>query len=116
MEICVLISHGVAGSPEENWLPWLAAELKALGHQVVVPRYPTPEGQSLTSWKGVLEQHFGSAGLDGQAALVGHSLGSVFHLRLLEQATKPVKASFFVSSFLRKLDIPEFDALNKTFM
>ncbi|MFH0943316.1 MAG: hypothetical protein V1810_04035 [Candidatus Beckwithbacteria bacterium] len=40
----VFIFHGTMGSPEANWFPWLERELKGLGLEVLVPRFPTPEG------------------------------------------------------------------------
>lgn len=41
-----IILRGTLGSPEENWFPWLAEELKKLGQIVVRPQLPTLEGQT----------------------------------------------------------------------
>ena len=66
----VIIVHGSFGSPEENWFPWLKEELEKFGVKVLVPKFPTPEGQSLENWLKAFEecrQH-----LNEETILVGH--------------------------------------------
>ena len=109
----VIIIHGSFGSPEENWFPWLKEELEKLGHQVFVPVFPTPEGQSLDAWMKVFEEY--RQYLDKETILVGHSLGPAFILNVLEGVNKSVKASFFVAGFVGNLNNPEFDELNRSF-
>jgi uncharacterized protein len=92
----VFIFHGTAGSPEGNWFPWLKEKLEAKGLHVFVPRFPTPEGESLESWLKVLEDYKQQINTD--TILVGHSKGGLFTLRLLERLSKPVYATFLVSS------------------
>ena len=36
----VVIIHGSYGKPEENWFPWLAEEVRKLGHSATVPTFP----------------------------------------------------------------------------
>jgi predicted alpha/beta hydrolase family esterase len=43
----IFIIHGSYGNPDENWFPWLKKELEQEGHKVFVPKFPTPEDQSL---------------------------------------------------------------------
>ena len=45
----IIIIHGSYGNPNENWFPWLKSELKKLKCNVFVPKFPTPENQSLES-------------------------------------------------------------------
>lgn len=49
------IFHGTAGSPDGNWFPWAKRELEAVGIPTTVPRFPTPEGESLKAWLGILD-------------------------------------------------------------
>jgi predicted alpha/beta hydrolase family esterase len=48
--------------------------------------------------------------------LVGHSAGAVFILRLLERLLHPVAGTVLVSGFTAAIGIPEYDALNATFV
>lgn len=109
----VFIIHGSYGNPEENWFPWLKEELEKLGHQVFVPRFPTPKNQSLENWLHVFKQYENE--LDEDSIVVGHSLGPAFLLSVLEKAEKKIKAAFFVAPFVSFLGNGTFDRVNKTF-
>jgi uncharacterized protein len=91
----ILIFHGTAGSPEGNWFPWLKGKLEKDGQTVFVPRFPTPEGESLAAWFQVLEKY--TQYINKEAILVGHSKGGLFTLRLLERLQVPVHATFLVA-------------------
>ncbi len=112
----ILITHGTGGSPEGNWFPWLAADLRRRGHTVQVPRYPTPQGQGLQPWLEVFEKEVGWSACTSETILVGHSLGAAFNLRLLERLPVPVKASFLLAGFLGRIGLPEYDQLNASFL
>ncbi|MDR3425652.1 MAG: alpha/beta fold hydrolase [Alphaproteobacteria bacterium] len=110
-----LIVHGTLGNPESNWFPWLKRELEKEGQTVIVPRFPTPEGQTLSSWLDVAEKVV--KGLDpADTVLIGHSLGAIFLLRLAEKAQKPFQAAFLVCPFMRKIGVEPYDTLNATFI
>lgn len=106
-----MIIHGAYGNPEENWIPWLKSELEKSGHEVFVPRFPTPENQNLENWLKVFKDH--EKYLDKDTIVIGHSLGPVFLLTIIEN--KPVKAAFFIAPFVDELNNPDFDNINKTF-
>jgi len=91
----IFIFHGVGGSPQENWFPWLASELTKLEQEVIVPQFPTPEGQTLRKWLKTLENHRDK--LTNEAILVGHSLGVPFALNMIER--QKVSAAFLVAGF-----------------
>ena len=108
----IFIIHGAYGNPEENWFPWLKKELES--HTVFVPRFPTPEDQTLDNWMDVFKEYIDK--IDGETIFVGHSLGPAFILSVLEKLNVQVKASFFVSGFTGLLGNPQFDEINKTFV
>jgi len=106
------IIHWTWGSPEWNWFPWMKSELESLGYMVIVPRLPTPHGQSLESWMEKFEQY--RKDINSETIFVGHSAGPAFVLSILETLDSPVKACFFASGFLELIQLPEFDLLNET--
>jgi uncharacterized protein len=109
-----IIIHGAMGYPGENWFPWLAEQLSQEGAKAMVPAFPTPEGQSLDKWLEILNAEAGK--LDDKTVLVGHSLGNLFILRVLERAKAPIKAAFLVAALTNQaLGIKDFDAINTTF-
>lgn len=108
----VLIFHGTGGSPEGNWFPWLKGELEQKGHQVFIPKFPDPrEGQGLGDWLKVLEQY--EQHLNTQTILIGHSLGGLFLLRVLERLEVPVKAAFLVAAPIGVKPILYYDSDEK---
>lgn len=109
----VVIIHGTYGHPDENWFPWLAAELKELEIDVTIPAFPTPKNQTPDSWYEVFNQQVGV--IDSPTVLVGHSLGAAFILRLLERLKEPLLGTFLVCGFIGTLGRPEFDPLNASF-
>ncbi len=109
----IIIIHGTYGNTEGNWYPWLKSELEKLDCRVFVPKFPTPENQSLENWIRVFERY--KQYLNENSIVVGHSLGPAFLLNVLENLDSPIKCSFFVSGFIGLINNPEFDELNKTF-
>lgn len=98
MKRIAFIFHGTQGYPEENWFPWLKTELNQLGFFVIVPQFPTPENQSLSHWLRVMEPHLPL--VNDETVLIGHSVGGIFALRLLEQLTAPINAACLVGSYI----------------
>ena len=112
MPTCVIF-HGTGGSPDSNWFPWLASELRSRSLDVNVPRFPTPEGQSLDSWMKAFSDQVGQLSKD--MVLIGHSMGVGMILRLLERSAIAVQASFLVSGWEGLLGLADFDALIESF-
>lgn len=109
-----LIVHGSYGTPDENWFPWLRSQLEKRGIETIIPRFPTPEGQSLTSWRAVFHQEVDAVG--NGWLLFGHSLGVAFLFDVLERSAAPVDGFFSVSGFTGLIGIEEFDSVNRTFV
>lgn len=110
------IIHGSYGSPNENWFPWIKRELETLGYKVNVPRFPTPKDQSLDIWAGIIKEY--AEEINEETVFIAHSLGPAFVLSILEnlELQRPIKACFFVSGFIGKLNNKEFDSINDTFV
>ena len=91
-----IIIHGTEGYPEENWFPWLKKELEQQGYKVNVPQFPSPPviPAKISEWFDVLENH----SIDQDTILIGHSLGGMFTLRILEKLEYPVKAAFLIAA------------------
>jgi len=109
----VIIIHGAYGSPQENWFPWLKKELEKLNCDVIVPQFPTPEGQKLKTWLEILNKTIKT--WDDDLIFVAHSLGPALVLKKIEELKKPIKASFLVSGFIGRLRQEEFDSINANF-
>jgi len=91
-----IIIHGTEGYPEENWFPYLKKELEQRGYRVSVPQFPSPPvvPAKISEWFDVLKDYK----IDKDTLLIGHSLGGVFTLRILEKLDHPVKGAFFVGT------------------
>jgi predicted alpha/beta hydrolase family esterase len=109
----VIILHGSYGTPTGNWFPWLAKHVQSYGHSVALPTFPTPVGQSLTSWKQAFRAQVGR--LTPDTIVVGHSMGAGFTLRLLEESEHPILGTFLAAGFIGALGLPDYDRINASF-
>ena len=107
------IIHGVYANPESNWFSWLKKALEQGGYEVIVPKMPTPVGQTLDAWLRVFLEVENK--INEETVLIGHSLGAAFILSWLEQTQKKVKAAYLVAGFFQLLNSP-YDEINKTFV
>lgn len=108
------IFHGVWGYPEENWFPWLGKELSKKSINVYIPQFPTPEDQTLDNWFRVFQDY--SDYFNENSILIGHSLGTVFILNLLQKINFKIKGAFLVAPFQDFLNHKEIDPLIVTFI
>jgi predicted alpha/beta hydrolase family esterase len=94
----VFIFHGTEGYPEENWFPWLKEKLEAKGYQVFVPQFPTQPiiPAKIEEWFAVLEKY--QEKINQGSIIIGHSLGGIFALRVLEKLEQPIKAAIFTGT------------------
>lgn len=110
----VIILHGAHGGPDTNWFPWLHSELEAAGIEVLRPRFPTPNGQSLQAWLNVYDLAVPQTA-SANTMLVGHSLGATMALRLVERDTQPFSGLFLAAGFIGPLGLPDYDPINASF-
>ena len=105
----VFIFHGSEGHPQENWFPWLKGALEAHGCKVFVPQFPSPPvvPSKISEWFEVLKNY--EQQIDENTILIGHSLGGVFTLRVLEQLKHSVRAVFLVGTPIGVKPIANYD-------
>ena len=108
-----ILIHGIYGNPEETWFPWLRKELEKSGHEVIVPKFPTPIGQTLENWLKIMKRYDDKINQD--TILIGHSLGAAFILNYLEQADKEVRAAVLVAGYHENIE-NGFKKLNEEFV
>ncbi len=125
-----VIFHGSMGSSEGNWLPNLKSRLKYMGQTIYCPQYPVdnledlsegsknPTKQNLNSWLETFEKEV-LPNLKGKEKIcfIGHSLGNVFILHVIEKFKIKLDCAIFVSPCLDRLpNVPwYYDLVNTTF-
>lgn len=125
-----VIFHGAYGSPEGNWFPQLKEQLEDLGQEVIAPQFPvdiwdnvTSKGegykspiQNLENWLKKFENDvLPNLKKKEKLCFIGHSLGPVFILHIVEKFNIQLDSSIFVSPFFGPLDEWEFNTVNGTF-
>lgn len=108
----IFLFHGVGGHSQENWLPWLKAELERKSYDVIVPDFPHPDHPVLSEWSDCFRQY--DTLIDEHTIFVGHSLGGAFVLRLLEQMRTSIHACILVASVWGIMG-NQFDRVMSTF-
>jgi predicted alpha/beta hydrolase family esterase len=115
----VILVHGFNASPEMNFHPWLARELRAKGLDVVAPTLPLKGGEELDLPAVMAEMKRQVGFLTADDILVGHSLGAFIVLQYMEavemtespRAVVMVAAPYKVSRpELRRLFLVDLDA------
>ena len=93
-----IIIHGTEGYPEENWFPWLKQKLEEEDYKVFVPQFPSPPKipAKISEWFEVLKNY--EQYIEESSIIIGHSLGGLFLLRIMEKLKRPIKAAFFVGT------------------
>ncbi|MCA9389973.1 alpha/beta hydrolase [candidate division WWE3 bacterium] len=113
MSKSAIIFHGTLGSPDGNWFPWLGEQLESIGYEVYIPKFPTPENQTITNWVQVVSTV--PIAIDDQTVLVGHSSGCLAICGLLQETRAKVKAAMLAAPFLGPIGNTEYDSYNHAF-
>lgn len=113
-----------------EWLPRFQAALEPLGHKILLPELPfdnwdevkaagegaTPK-QSLDSWTVAFDLFYPQIAQTKDLVFVGHSLGTLFTLHVVEKFNLQLDSAIFVCPFLLHLEKSEWpiNLVNKTF-
>lgn len=80
----VIVTHAINSDGESLWYPDLRDELTKRGHDVNVLELPNPDAPSPDPWLATLTDAVGESA-PSDTVLVGHSLGGVNTLRMLQR-------------------------------
>ncbi len=110
----VFIVHGSFGDSSEHYIPWLKQNLIEAGYEVIAPDFPIGlDKQTYSSWAKVLDRYADK--IDKDTIFVGRSIGPIFIVKYLLEHNKKIKALFSISGFNCFINVPDYDAVNKTF-
>ncbi len=90
----VFIIHGWGGTPDSEWLPWLAKNLRKKGFLVEVPAMPDTDNPKIEAWTEHLQKIVGEC--DGNTYFVGGSIGCQAIMRYLEKIPESEKCGGIV--------------------
>ncbi|WP_405486925.1 RBBP9/YdeN family alpha/beta hydrolase [Nocardia sp. NBC_00511] len=80
----IVVSHGYGMANDDHWYPYLRDRLAATGEEVRIPQFPEPANPDAADWLSVLQKQVVDV-RPSDTVLVGHSLGGVNVLRLLQR-------------------------------
>lgn len=125
-----VLFHGSFGSPGSNWLPELKDKLESLGQVAIAPTFPvdtwehvTKAGptvpsarQNVANWLSAFDDVYKTFQPGEKLCFVGHSLGPLFILHVVEKYALSLDSAIFVSPFLCTLNRSwQIDHVNKSF-
>lgn len=128
-----IVFHGSFTDVNTHWFPAFRTEMTAQGHDVLLPQFPVNPfdevkesstgfvpNQELGSWMSTFESQI-LPKLSDSAVWVGHSLGNLFMLHVLEKYPSiKLESALFVVPFYKEVNQGkphpwQFDVVNKTF-
>lgn len=125
-----VIFHGAFGSAKGNWFPQLKEQLEDLGQEVIAPQFPVETWdnivnhgkeykttvQTLKNWLKLFEKDvLPKLKKNEKLCFIGHSLGTIFILHIVQQYNLKLDSAIFVSPLFGPLPQWEFNAANDTF-
>ncbi len=91
-----VLLHGYTGSPERNFFPWLKKELEKNGHEVIVPELPNTDDPVVMDQVDAIMR---DCSFDGNTVLIGHSLGGIDALKVLERISGPIRRTILIGCY-----------------
>ncbi|MEA3355098.1 MAG: alpha/beta hydrolase [Patescibacteria group bacterium] len=104
-----IIIHGWDQEPTDEWLLWLAKQLKKRDWQVDLPKMPNARYPQFEAWMKVLLE----LSPDKNTVLIGHSLSCSLILKYLERPQVKVKKTLLVAAWDYLL--PELEEEHRSF-
>jgi len=92
-----IILHGHSGKPTGGFRPWLKNELEKQNYHVSIPALPNTNNPEV---KEQVEFVLKNQKFDKNTVLVGHSLGSVVALKVVENLESPIKKLILAAGFI----------------
>lgn len=80
-----IILHSKSGNPDANFYPWLKTQLESRGHTVQVPALPMGSAPDIEAQADYVQKN---CAFTEHTVLIGHSMGALVALRLLERGVK----------------------------
>ena len=125
-----VVFHGSFSTASDAWFPWLKKQLENLGHIVFLPQFTVDKWnevkslnvstyhskQSLEIWLKDFENIRKEIVDKSDISFIGHSLGPLFILHIVQRYAIQLKSAYFIAPFLEvygKSDVVE--KANKTF-
>jgi len=107
----VLILHGWNSDSKDNWFPWLKEKLEAKGIVVYCPDLPNSDSPQQAAWLQKINKV-----IDSDLVIVGHSLGTIAALRLLEnlKTRQKIIATILVAGFTQDFGVKAISDFFKT--
>src|SRR3989344_6796819 len=93
-----VLLHGYKASPEANFHLWLKGELESRGYSVQVPALPNPANPTVMEQVEYVLKH---VRFDKNTVLLGHSLGTVVAMKVVERLENPLRKLVLVAGFIK---------------
>ncbi len=93
----VVLLHGFSGSVQKGFFPWLKQSLEEGGHKVSAPELPNSANANVEEQVQFVLDNFT---FDENTILLGHSLGGVVAMKVLERIKTKIHQLVLVDSFI----------------
>lgn len=96
----IFLIHGLEGSYDNHWFPWIKDELINKGFEVKALKMPSPNNPDVSEWVKHIKSEVGEP--DINTSFIGHSLGCLGILKYIQSLKNDDKINkcVFVSGFL----------------
>src|SRR3989338_6355759 len=89
---------------QKNFFPWLKSELEKTGVEVLIPSLPNSNDPIVSDQ---VDYVLKSISFDENTVLVGHSLGGVVAMKILEKLSKPIHGTMLIGCYVENRFLDE---------